>query len=124
MTIESGDREADVMPGLSRRPAGMPCASGFSCFIYGMFWISLLLALLPLEIELTDAAGHEKRNVKYCPEVKPCICNTEVSILNTSFEPCFLIIKTLTLFKTNIYDNLFIDVYAIHVYVSNIWSKI
>ena len=97
MTIEGRDCEADGMPGLSRRPAemlwipglsrraaGLTWASGFSRFIHGMFWISLLLALLPLEIELTDAAGHEKRNVKYCPEVKPCICNTEVSILNTS----------------------------------------
>ena len=71
----------------SRRTAGMPWASGLSRFTYRMFWVTLLLALLPLEIGLTDAAGQEKRNVKYCPEVKPCICNTEVRIVNTSLEP-------------------------------------
>ena len=93
------------MPGLSRRPAGMlwipglscsvagmPCASELSRFTYGMFWVSLLLALLPLEIGLTGAAaGHVKRNVKYCPEVKPCICNTEVRIVNKLFDPIFRI---------------------------------
>ena len=78
------------IPRLSGRPAGILWASGLGRFTYVMSWASLL-ALLPLEIGLTDAAGHEKRNVKYCPEVKPCICNTEVRIVNKSLEPIFRI---------------------------------